>query len=189
METDEVKDNVILLKSLSNEIREEREKLDKATKSLDVLEETFTSKLEEWKEETGQAQKNFQEDVLKELDHVSTKIGIKAYEGFSKHFLETTHDSIQKLNDLSSSITEAFAETHKKLKLRNKYALFYLGGACLFGALIGSVAGGMVMRYFPKFDDYTEARYNWGRALDLSWSELSKSEQEKLKKLIKKNTF
>ena len=111
----------------------------------------------------------------------------RAYDAFTEKSLEESNGSIKSLKDLSFKISKQIAESTKKTRFCfKKLSAFVIAGS-IVGGLVGGVIGGTVMRYYPKLDDYVEERYTWGRALEKSWKDLTKSEQKKIQKLLSKN--
>jgi len=137
--------------------------------------------------ETRVNQEEFQEEVRFQLEAASNKLATRAYEAFTGKSLGESNDSIKSLKELSFKASTQITEASKKTKLCfRKLSAFIIAGS-IVGGIIGGVVGGSVMRYFPKLDDYVEERYTWGRALERSWKELSKVEQNKIQKLLSKN--
>jgi hypothetical protein len=137
--------------------------------------------------ETRLNQEAFKEEVVFQLESASMKLARRAYEAFTEISLRETNDSIKNLKDLSFKLSGQLSEATKKIKFCfKKLAAFVIAGSVL-GGLIGGFIGGAVMRYYPKLDSYVEERYTWGKALEKSWKELSKKEQDKIQKLLAKH--
>lgn len=181
-------DNIYLLQGVSEELNEENKKLNQSTSQLTLLMEKMRKEFGIFKQETDEAQRCFQEEVIERLDSAANKLALKAHESFTKRTLADSNDAIKSLKDMSFKAATQITEATKKTKLNFKKLSAFIVAGSLFGGLVGGVVGGTIMRYYPKLDDYVEERYTWGRALERSWKELSKAEQTKIQKLLTKNT-
>lgn len=185
---DQERDNVFQLQGLSNDLVEENKKLTQSTSQLNFLMEKLKKDQRAYLQEAAEEQKSFQEEVIKRLDAASKQISENAYEAFEDRSLKESNDAIKNLKELSYRASAQVAEASKKTKFCFKKLSGLIIAGSIVGGVIGGGVGGFMMRYFPKIDDYVEERYEWGRALDRSWAELSKAEQKKLRKLLTKNS-
>ena len=185
--SNEENENVYFLKGVADELSGENKKLNESTSQLTVLMDRFNKELADFKKEAHEKQGEFQNDVLKRLEGASSQLAKSAYDAFTEKSLEESNGSIKSLKDLSFKISKQIGEATKKTKFCfKKLAAFVISGS-IVGGLVGGIMGGVIMRYFPKLDDYVEERYTWGRALERSWKDLTKSEQDKIQKLLSKN--
>ena len=185
--SDQENENVFFLQGLSAELNEENKKLNQSTSQLTLLMEKMKKELGVFRAESDENQRAFQEEVIDRLDSAANKLALKAHEAFTERTLEDSNAAIKSLKELSFKASTQITEATKKTKFNfKKLSAFVIAGS-LFGGVIGGVVGGTIMRYFPKLDDYVEERYTWGRALERSWKELSKAEQNKIQKLLSKN--
>jgi len=180
-------DNYLRVVSHDGKFAEDSRPVD-TTSELVSLINLIKKDLKKLNNETRVNQEEFQEEVRFQLDSASNKLAARAYESFAEKTLKDSNEAIKSLKDMSFKASTQIAEATKKTKFNFKKLSAFIIAGSVVGGLIGGVVGGSVMRYFPKLDDYVEERYTWGRALERSWKDLSKAEQNKIQKLLTKNT-